>query len=95
MDERNIPEIFFKSHHDKFQYLTALHSLVTGALGGEVERADAVTRHQGRCKPLEKKIRVQQWGFIEIFSIPEVYRFFSQYRGLIGVDTNNPGVDLQ
>jgi len=81
-NERNLPEFFFKSQYDTFQCLTALHSLVTGALVGEAQRADAAARHKGRSKPWPKKIRVQYRGFIGIFSIPEVCRFFSNTGGL-------------
>jgi len=66
-----------------------------GARGGEAQRADAAARHQGRSKPWAKKIRVQYQGFIRIFSILGVYRFFFQYRGFIGVATKNPGIDLR
>jgi len=93
-NERNLPSIFFKSQDDTFQCLMAPHSFVTGAHGGEAQRADAAARHQGRSKPW-KKIRVQYRGFIGIFSIPGVYRVFSQYRGFIRVVTKNTGVDLR
>jgi len=73
----------------------APHSFVTGAHGGEAQRADAAARHQGRSKPWTKKIRVQNRGFIGIFSISGLYQFFSQYRGFIRVATKNPGVDLR
>ena len=33
--QRNLPSIFFKSQHDTFQCLTAPHSLVMGARGGD------------------------------------------------------------
>jgi hypothetical protein len=48
--------------------------MVTGAHGGEAQRADAAVRHQGRSKPGAKKIWVQYWGLIGIFPIPGVYR---------------------
>ena len=72
-NERNLPNIFFKSQHDTFQSLAAPHSLVMGARGGEAQRADAAARHQGRLKPGEKKFWVQYRGLIGIFPMPGVY----------------------
>ena len=74
-NERNLIQSFFKSQHDTFQCLTALHSLVTGALGGEAQHADAAARHQGRSKPCtKKKFGSSNWDLSE----------FSQYRRFIG-----------
>ena len=82
--QRNLPSIFFRSQHDTFQCLTAPHSLVTGARGGEAQRADAAARHQGRSKPwANKKLWSnngdlsefsQYWGLSFFFPKPGVYR---------------------
>jgi len=83
-NERNLPSIFFKSQHDTFQWLMAPHSLVTGARGGEEQRADAAARHQGRSKPWTKKNSgpipgiyrnfLNTGGLSVFFPIPGVYR---------------------
>ena len=72
-NERNLPSIFFKSQHDAFQWLMAPHSLVTGARGGEAQRAKAAARHQGRSKPWAKK---------NSGPIPGIYRNFLNTGGL-------------
>ena len=96
-NERNLPSILFKSQHDTFQWAMSPHSLVTGARGGEAQRADAAARHQGRSKLWTKKnsgpIPVIYRNFLNsgfyrfFFPIPGVYQFFFQYRGFIGVVT--------
>jgi len=61
----------------------APHSLVTGARGGEAQRADAAARHQGRSKPwTKKKIGSNTWDLSE----------FSQFRGFIGFFPNTGGL---
>ena len=72
-NERNLPSILFKSQHDTFRWLMAPHSLVTGARGGEEQRADAVARHQGRSKP---------WTEKNSGPIPGIYRNFLNTGGL-------------
>jgi len=82
-NERNLIQSFFKSQHDTFQCLTALHSLVTGALGGEAQHADAAARHQGRSKPWAKKQFGSNTGDLSEFS---------QYRRFVGFFSNTGGL---
>jgi len=87
-NERNLPSFFFKSQHDTFQWLMAPYSLVTGARGGEAQRADAAARHQDRSKPWTKKNSVpipgihrnflNTGGLSVFFPIPGVYRSYHQ-----------------
>jgi len=57
--------------------------LVTGARGGEAQRADAAARHQGRSKPWAKKKIGSNTGDLSEFS---------HYWGFIGFFSNTGGL---